>query len=136
LQLGGYLDSTDGPVRKYTPIGTDIDSLIEPIVILHGDRHTMEQEQLHPYFWPVTGKWQIKDLHKTFVDEESYNSGHGKAYEHYGVDPDVGAMAIIRPDHNVSKVVGLDDFDAIGAFFDQFMKKTSLLGSPVNGTPL
>jgi len=40
----------------------------------------------------------MRDIHKTFVDDESYNSGHGKAYEFYGVDPKVGAIAIVRPD--------------------------------------
>lgn len=40
----------------------------------------------------------ILDLHKTFIDDESYNSGHGKAYEFYGIDPKEGALAIIRPD--------------------------------------
>lgn len=39
------------------------------------------------------------DLHKTYFDDESYNSGHGKAYEFYGVDPKKGAIAIVRPDH-------------------------------------
>jgi hypothetical protein len=40
----------------------------------------------------------ISDLHKTFIDDESYNSGHGKAYEFYGVDPREGALVIVRPD--------------------------------------
>jgi hypothetical protein len=38
------------------------------------------------------------DLHKTFIDDESYNSGYGKAYEFYGVDLKQGALAIVRPD--------------------------------------
>lgn len=38
------------------------------------------------------------DMHKTFVDDESYNSGHGHAYEKYGVDVVEGAIAIVRPD--------------------------------------
>jgi hypothetical protein len=37
-------------------------------------------------------------LLKTFVDDESYNSGHGHAYEKYGVDVQEGAIAIVRPD--------------------------------------
>lgn len=44
----------------------------------------------------------IPDLHKTFIDDESYNSGHGKAYEFYGVDPKEGALAIVRPDQCTS----------------------------------
>lgn len=38
------------------------------------------------------------DLHKTYIDDEHYNSGHGHAYEKYGVDPSVGAVVIVRPD--------------------------------------
>jgi hypothetical protein len=38
------------------------------------------------------------DLHKVYIDDESYNSGHGKAYEFYGVDPIKGAVVIVRPD--------------------------------------
>lgn len=40
----------------------------------------------------------MRDIHKTLVDDESYNSGHGRAYEFYGVDPKLGAFAIVRPD--------------------------------------
>ena len=133
-KLGDYLDSQSGPVRRFTLEGADIDSLIEPIVVLHGDRHLMEQEQLHRYFWPATGKWKMVDLHKTFVDDESYNSGHGNAYKHYGVDPGEGAVAIVRPDLMVSKVMSLDDFEAIGSFFEQFLQKTRGGDQHLNGS--
>ncbi len=33
-----------------------------------------------------------------FVDDESYNSGFGKAYEFYGVDLKRGAVVVVRPD--------------------------------------
>jgi hypothetical protein len=39
------------------------------------------------------------DLHKVYFDDESYNSGHGNAYQIYGIDPLKGAVAIVRPDH-------------------------------------
>jgi len=74
-----------------------------------------EQESIPGYFWPKSGKWNIRgmppphissiialtntiDLHKTFVDDDHYNSGHGHAYDKYGVSPDVGAIVIVRPD--------------------------------------
>ena len=40
----------------------------------------------------------ITDLHKVYIDDEHYNSGHGRAYERYGVDTKVGAVVIVRPD--------------------------------------
>ncbi|ETN40495.1 uncharacterized protein HMPREF1541_04772 [Cyphellophora europaea CBS 101466] len=122
-KLGEYLDSAQGPVRAATPLNADIDSVIDPIVVLHGKRHATEQEQIHPFFWPTTGKWGMRDLHKTFVDDESYNSGHGHAYENCGIDPKHGALVIVRPDQYVSKVISVDDHAAIGSFFAGFLKR-------------
>lgn len=76
------------------------------------------------------------DLHKTFVDDESYNSGHGHAYEKYGVDVKEGAVAVVRPDQcsspytlivdkadadaflDVSLVTSLDDKHGLMSFFE------------------
>lgn len=38
------------------------------------------------------------DLHKIYFDDESYNKGHGKAYEFLGINPDHGAIVLVRPD--------------------------------------
>lgn len=59
----------------------------------------------------------MRDPHKIFVDDESYNSGHGKAYEFYGVDPKKGAMVVVRPDQYVSAVLDVGDCEALGEFF-------------------
>jgi hypothetical protein len=45
-----------------------------------------------------TKRLTISDLHKTYIDDEHYNSGHGHAYTKYGIDADVGAVVIVRPD--------------------------------------
>lgn len=119
--IAAYLDSERGPVRRFTAKSADIDSFIEPLVVLHGERVKMEQEWIPDYMWPVTGKWKMRDVHKTFVDDDSYNSGHGHAYERWGVDPEVGAVVIVRPDHYVALVTGLDDYDGIGRLFEGFM---------------
>ncbi|KIW20628.1 hypothetical protein PV08_01204 [Exophiala spinifera] len=119
-KVAEYLESSTGPVREYTSPSADIDSFIEPIVVFSGTRVEMEQEEIPDYFWPVSGKWKLRDLHKTFVDDESYNSGHGHAYEKYGIDPDIGATIIVRPDQYVSKVTSIDDVEGIGHLFDAF----------------
>jgi len=49
--LGEYLASAEGPVKTYTPSGSDIDSFIETIVVLSGKRVEIEQEQIPDYFW-------------------------------------------------------------------------------------
>jgi phenol 2-monooxygenase len=116
LKLAEYLRS--GPVRKYTRHGADIDSFLEPLVVLSGRRVDFEQEMIPDYFWPETGKWKIRDLHKTFVDDMSYNSGHGQALKTYGVDPENGAIVIVRPDQYVSKIVAFEHMEDIGTFFE------------------
>jgi len=118
--LGDYLDSAEGPVKTFSPSGSDIDSFIEPIVVISGKRVEIEQEQIPDYFWPVTGKWRMRDLHKVFVDDESYNSGHGRAYDFYGVDPKEGAVVVVRPDQYVAMVSAIENHQIVGEFFQGF----------------
>ncbi|KAI4906508.1 hypothetical protein J4E90_010401 [Alternaria incomplexa] len=113
-KLSKALEAT---ASQYTPAGKHIDSFIETLLVLSSKFPETEQESIPGYFWPKSGKWSIRDLHKTFIDDDHYNSGHGHAYEKYGVKPDVGAVVIVRPDQYVSKVTSLDDFDGVADFF-------------------
>ncbi|KAK0105095.1 hypothetical protein ONS96_004498 [Cadophora gregata f. sp. sojae] len=119
-KLANFLSSDKSPVHRFTLPNADIDSFIEPIVVFHGKRLEMEQEQIPEYFWPVTGKWGMRDLHKTFIDDDSYNSGYGHAYEKYGVDVREGAVVVVRPDQYISLITSLDDHEDISKFFEGF----------------
>ena len=119
-QWRDFLIAGMSPVRKITPPDADVDSYVEFIVVIAGERVKLEQEEIPKYFWPVNGKRRMRDLHKVFVDDESYNAGHGRAYEKYGVDPAFGAVVIVRPDQYVSMVVGLEDFGRVIVFFNGF----------------
>lgn len=103
------------------------------MLVIAGDRKKVEQEEIPEFFTPVTGKWGMKcesfplrtvdflgrwradninpirtALTKVFADEESYNSGHGHAYEAFGVDPQRGALVVVRPDHCMLRERPLD----------------------------
>ncbi|KAH8815384.1 2-polyprenyl-6-methoxyphenol hydroxylase [Xylogone sp. PMI_703] len=136
-ELANYLDSENGPVRKYTSPGSDIDSFIEPIVVLSGKRLAVEQEQIPKFFTPINGPWKATDLHKVYVDDEHYNEGHGHAYELYGIDPNEGAVAIVRPDSYVSMITALEDHSAIGDFFSGFVLSPKTVNgvNGVHGSP-
>ncbi|KAF2825749.1 hypothetical protein CC86DRAFT_467389 [Ophiobolus disseminans] len=114
-KLASSLSSTS---RRFTPPSHDADSVIEPILVLSSKFLDTEQDAIPDYFWAASGKWKIRDLHKTYIDDEHYNSGHGHAYEKYGVDEKVGAVVVVRPDQYVSKVTKLEDFDGIATFFE------------------
>jgi phenol 2-monooxygenase len=57
------------------------------------------------------------DLNKVFVDDESYNYGHGHAYETLGIDRTQGAAVVVRPDQYVSMVTSLNNAEGINNFF-------------------
>ncbi|KAJ6021489.1 hypothetical protein N7540_006993 [Penicillium herquei] len=119
--IGEYLSSEDGPIRTYTPPSDDPDSLMELIIVGHGNRHDIELEQIPECFYPVTGKNQTQDLHKIYYDDESYNKGHGHAYEFLGIDPKEGALVVVRPDQYVSAVLNLHEYEKVGKFFGGFL---------------
>ena len=97
-QLGNYLGSNESPVRRFTPRGSDIDSLIELVLVASGKRHEIELEQIPECFYPVSGKNHIRNLHNIYFDDESYNTGHGHLYDYLGMNPQKGAIVIVRPD--------------------------------------
>ncbi|EDU48898.1 phenol 2-monooxygenase [Pyrenophora tritici-repentis Pt-1C-BFP] len=117
-QLRKLANTLEAIARRYTPATNYIDSVIESILVLTTKFTETKQEHIPDYFWPKSGKWGIRDLHKTYIDDEHYNSGHGHAYQKYGVDPSAGAIVLVRPDQYVSKVTTLDDLSGISKFFE------------------
>lgn len=55
-----------------------------------------------------------------------YTDKNGKEHKDHGVDPSIGAMALVRPDGYISLVTGLDGGSAITKFMDKFMITTEL----------
>ncbi|KAJ5567895.1 hypothetical protein N7450_010381 [Penicillium hetheringtonii] len=122
-KFGEYLFSQNGPVHTFTPKSHSIDSLIDAVVVGHGNRYDVELEQIPECFYPATGKNQTRDLHKIYYDDESHNRGHGHAYKFLGIDPKQGALIIVRPDQYVSAVMDLSEYTKLGGFFDGFLRR-------------
>ncbi|KAI0389076.1 FAD binding domain-containing protein [Xylariaceae sp. FL0594] len=93
-------------------------SIVDVLLLLHLP-HTPQQQstpaerksldllnELHEIYHPYDAKlgW---DYDKVLVDAPSYHAGHGRAYEGYGVDPDVGCVVVVRPDGYVGLVAAL-----------------------------
>jgi hypothetical protein len=89
----------------------------------------------------VVANLEMAGLFKTFVDDESYSSGHGRAYEAYGIDPNQGTLVIVRPDQceyrsalhfefyhtnhpsDIARIGSLDDTIGAQKFFDGFLRR-------------
>ncbi|KAK4237731.1 3-hydroxybenzoate 4-monooxygenase [Achaetomium macrosporum] len=120
-RLQQVAQSLEQIARRFTPPGTYPDSVIDRVLVIATDRKLVEQHEIPEFFTPVTGKWGMKCLTKVYADEESYNSGHGHAYEKYGVDPQRGALVVVRPDHYVAEVARLGEVGSVRQFFDGFL---------------
>lgn len=129
-ELGAKLSRTNSFLRRLTPPGHPVDSIIEVLTVHAGPRWDIELMDLPEVFHPYsrTMGW---DYWKVFVDDQSYHEGHGRAYENYGIDPNTGACVIVRPDQYVSWVGDLEDYAAMDEFFSGFMK---LQGGQDGGT--
>lgn len=121
--LGEYLSSESSFIRKYTPSGAKIDSLIEVLTVHASPRTSVEWFEFPQSLRPKDD-CQREDYWKIFVDDDSHHNGHGHAYEKYGIDPSVGAFVVVRPDGYVATVapLGKEGIEQIAKYFDGFVK--------------
>ncbi|KIV99271.1 uncharacterized protein PV09_09040 [Verruconis gallopava] len=97
--------------------------LVEPILVLSGSRTAIDDAvvekriQVPAVFKPREGEYSLAYHHKIVVDDESYNYGHGHAYDFLGVDPSKGAVVTVRPDQYVSMISSLDEPGRVVDFF-------------------
>ncbi|KAI8963545.1 FAD binding domain-containing protein [Daldinia sp. FL1419] len=110
-------------VDTFTPPDVDRDKVINPILVFSTGRTEIERHQIFDVFTPPVSKWKMKCLLKVFSDDDGYNSPSGRAYETYGIDPNQGAVVIVRPDHYISMICSLENIDGVTAFFHGFMKR-------------
>jgi phenol 2-monooxygenase len=68
-QLARFLEPL---ARRFTPPFSDVDSLIEPILVLRCKFADTEQEQIPDYFWPVTGKWKMRGMYSAHERQLSF----------------------------------------------------------------
>ncbi|KAE9977476.1 hypothetical protein BLS_001379 [Venturia inaequalis] len=100
---------------------------LEPLLVLDGKRVAIDDAvvdgtlKIPELFTLPDGEWELTFCHKIFVDDESYNYGHGHAYDSLGIDPQHGAVVIVRPDHYVSMVTSMEDVEGITDFFQPFV---------------
>jgi len=105
--------------------------LIESILVLHASRTITDDAVVEKrftipeIFMPKEGEYKQSNHHKIVFDDESYNYGHGHAYEFLGIKPAEGAVVVIRPDQYVSMVTSLEDLEGLKRFFGTFLEKKS-----------
>ena len=102
------------PVQKYTPKGSDIDSVFDTYAIFQqGD---LSMPDLPDYLWPAKGKYGLTDYEKVF-----HNQDANDIYSARHINKEDGCVVIVRPDQHVGAILPVTDHKALAAFFDHFM---------------
>jgi phenol 2-monooxygenase (NADPH) len=113
-------ESRESPVRRFTPRGADIDSVIDLRAIFQQGHRELAIEAMPSFLIPRKGRYGLRDYEKTFCAD--LKSGDD-IFDMRGIDRARGCMVVVRPDQYVAHVLPLDAHKELAAFFDGFMKQ-------------
>ena len=128
-----FLAGSDrSPVRRYTPAGADIDSVIDVRAIFQQGHRELAIEAMPSFLLPRKGRYGLRDYEKMFCPD--LKSG-ADIFDMRGIDRERGCMVVVRPDQYVAHVLPLDAHAELGSFFDGFMLRPPplLLKAPRRG---
>ncbi|GAB3163488.1 FAD-dependent monooxygenase [Myceligenerans halotolerans] len=109
---GWLATSPDSPVVRYTPGGTDPDSVIDAKVIYQRDHTQVEVGDVPGAFLPRVGPFGLVDYEKAYAADPDDD-----IFAARGIDRG-GAVVVVRPDHYVAAVLPLGATADLAAFFD------------------
>lgn len=117
--LCAFLDEhPDSPVRRYTPAGADIDSVIDLRAVFQQGHRELAIEAMPALLWPRKGRYGLRDYEKMFCPDLK---GGQDIFAMRGIDRRAGCMVVVRPDQYVAHVLPLDGHAELAAYFDRFM---------------
>ncbi|NOJ40952.1 FAD-binding monooxygenase [Bradyrhizobium australiense] len=111
-------ESPKSPVRRYTPAGADIDSVIDIRAAFQQAHTELASEKMPPLLLPRKGRYGLIDYEKMFCPD--LKAGH-EFFSMRGIDRNAGCMVVVRPDQYVAHVLPLDGHNELAAYFDGFM---------------
>lgn len=111
-------ESPDSPVRRFTPPGADIDSVIDVRAVFQQGHRDLKVEELPSILLPRKGRFGLIDYEKAFAPDLKNGPD---IFDLRGIDREQGAMVVVRPDQYVSNVLPLDAHGELGRFFAAFL---------------
>ncbi|KAF5594958.1 phenol 2-monooxygenase [Fusarium pseudocircinatum] len=95
-------------MKMFTPTGAPADKVFSHTLLIKAERKTIEIDQLPGVFFPHTGPYNLRNVHRVFVDDTSpYMLGCGQAFSKYGIDAEQGAIVVVRPDLYTARLLSL-----------------------------
>jgi hypothetical protein len=110
--------SPQSPVRRYTPAGADIDSVIDVRAIFQQGHRELAIDAMPPLLLPSKGRYGLRDYEKMFCPDLK---NRNDIFDMRRIDRRSGCMVVVRPDQYVAHVLPLVAHAELGSFFDGFM---------------
>jgi phenol 2-monooxygenase len=111
-------DDAASPVRRFTPPGADIDSVIDVRAVFQQGHRDVKLGELPSMLLPRKGRFGLVDYEKVFCPDLKRGPD---IFVARGIDRAKGAIVVVRPDQFVAHVLPLDAHDELAAFFATFM---------------
>ncbi len=113
-----FLDGDKSPIKRFTPSGSDSDSVIDVRAIFQQGHRDLAVNGMPKVLLPRKGRFGLVDYEKMFCPDVKAGMN---IFEMRGVNREQGCMVVVRPDQYVANVLPLHGFDALADFFAGFM---------------
>ncbi len=118
-ELTAFLaESPNSPVRRFTPAGADIDSVIDVRAVFQQGHRDLKVDELPSILLPRKGCFGLIDYEKAYCPDLKNGSD---IFDLRGIDRAKGSIVVVRPDQYVSNVLPLNAHDELAAFFGLFL---------------
>jgi len=114
------LDRPGSALRRHTPAGADIDSVVDIRAVFRQSHRELALGAMPPLLLPAKGRLGLHDYEKMFCPALD---PAGKVFAMRGIN-DEGCMVLVRPDQYVAAIFPLEGDDELAAFFSPFMTVT------------
>ena len=111
-------DSEDSPVKRHTPPGADIDSVIDVRAVFQQGHRELDLDKAPALLLPRKGRYRLIDYEKMYCADLRPGMD---VFTVRGVDRERGCVVVVRPDQYVANILPLDDHAGLAGFFDRFL---------------
>ena len=111
-------ESSDSPLKRYTPGGADVDAVFDVRAVFQQSHHTLAITTMPELLLPHKGRYGLRDYEKAFcaLDDTKQN-----IFAMRRINAKSGALVVVRPDQYIAHVLPINDTQALAQFFAGFM---------------
>ncbi|MBN9799126.1 MULTISPECIES: FAD-dependent monooxygenase [Pseudonocardia] len=111
-QLCEVLGSDRSALTRFTPAGTEPDSVIDVRAVFQQHHRDLALDRMPAVLLPRKGRFGLVDYEKMFCPDPAEDD----VFDIRGVDRETGCMVLVRPDHYVAHVLPLHGHEELTDF--------------------